>query len=168
MSTQPLAILVPTSPAAVSTPSGPVNGAVGQPDHVVYNSAAVVVTSGASLVPQQVMYTAAAPQAPQQMADKVPNIVQGHMRSQSMTPSPTTIATEGMAAPLEVQRGRQRLLNEQHRPRNPGRPRKLNGEKGLGKVFYYLEQMKQEVTDADKTIKSLQSDMKFMVRSPLR
>ena len=34
---------------------------------------------------------------------------------------------------------------------------------GLGKVFYFLDQMKTEVTDADRTIKSLQKDMKFMV-----
>lgn len=33
---------------------------------------------------------------------------------------------------------------------------------GLGKVFYFLDQMRNEVTDADRTIKSLQKDMKFM------
>jgi len=34
---------------------------------------------------------------------------------------------------------------------------------GLGKVFYFLDQMKTEVTDADRTIKTLQRDMKIMV-----
>ena len=34
---------------------------------------------------------------------------------------------------------------------------------GLGKVFYLLEQMKSEVTDADRVIKTLQTDMKLLV-----
>ena len=34
---------------------------------------------------------------------------------------------------------------------------------GLGKVFYFLDQMKAEVTDADQKIKTLQTDMKFLV-----
>ena len=34
---------------------------------------------------------------------------------------------------------------------------------GLGKVFYFLDQMKLEVTDADRTIKNLQTDMKILV-----
>jgi len=33
---------------------------------------------------------------------------------------------------------------------------------GLGKVYYFLDQMKLEVTEADKTIKCLQKDMKFL------
>jgi hypothetical protein len=37
------------------------------------------------------------------------------------------------------------------------------GAGGLGKVFHYLEQMKMEVTDADRTIKTLKTDMKFLV-----
>ena len=41
----------------------------------------------------------------------------------------------------------------------------VGGEAGLGKVFYFLEQMRLEVTEADRTIKSLQSDAKFLVRS---
>ena len=35
---------------------------------------------------------------------------------------------------------------------------------GLGKVFYFLDQMKLEVTEADKTIKSTQKENKFLVR----
>jgi hypothetical protein len=35
---------------------------------------------------------------------------------------------------------------------------------GLGKAFYFLDQMKIEVTDADRVIKNLQTDMKFLVR----
>lgn len=34
---------------------------------------------------------------------------------------------------------------------------------GLGKVFYFLEQMKVEVTEADRIIKTLQTDMKLLV-----
>jgi hypothetical protein len=34
---------------------------------------------------------------------------------------------------------------------------------GLGKVFYFLDQMKMEVTEADRCIKTLQSDMKLLV-----
>lgn len=34
---------------------------------------------------------------------------------------------------------------------------------GLGKVFYFLEQMKTEVTEADRCIKSLQTDTKHLV-----
>ena len=36
---------------------------------------------------------------------------------------------------------------------------------GLGKVFYLLEQMKSEVTDADQCIKTLQTDIKLLVRA---
>jgi hypothetical protein len=39
----------------------------------------------------------------------------------------------------------------------------LAGKQGLGKVFYFLEQMKTEVTDADQLIKTLQRDMKLLV-----
>lgn len=35
---------------------------------------------------------------------------------------------------------------------------------GLGKVFYLLDQMKIEVSDADGCIKTLQTDMKLLVR----
>eukprot|EP00550_Attheya_septentrionalis_P012575 CAMPEP_0198304816 /NCGR_PEP_ID=MMETSP1449-20131203/57594_1 /TAXON_ID=420275 /ORGANISM="Attheya septentrionalis, Strain CCMP2084" /LENGTH=947 /DNA_ID=CAMNT_0044007345 /DNA_START=185 /DNA_END=3028 /DNA_ORIENTATION=+ len=38
----------------------------------------------------------------------------------------------------------------------------LDGKGGLGKVLYFLDQMKLEVTDADRTIKELQSGMKFL------
>jgi hypothetical protein len=38
-----------------------------------------------------------------------------------------------------------------------------NSEAGLGKVFYFLEQMRLEVAEADRTIKSLQTDAKFLV-----
>jgi hypothetical protein len=34
---------------------------------------------------------------------------------------------------------------------------------GFGKVFYFLEQMKLEVTEADRTIKNQGRDMKFLV-----
>ncbi|CAB9511457.1 secreted protein [Seminavis robusta] len=54
-------------------------------------------------------------------------------------------------------------------PRNKQRnlvaPRNVTGYSngaGLGKVFYFLDQMKNEVTEADRTIKTLQKDMKFM------
>jgi hypothetical protein len=42
----------------------------------------------------------------------------------------------------------------------------LGGKGGLGKVLYFLDQMKLEVTDADRTIKELQSGMKFLVSLP--
>lgn len=35
---------------------------------------------------------------------------------------------------------------------------------GFGKMLYFLDQMKVEVSDADKSIKSLQTDTKFLVR----
>ena len=38
----------------------------------------------------------------------------------------------------------------------------LAAQSGLGKVFYFLDQMKMEVTEADKTIKSLQADLRFV------
>ena len=41
--------------------------------------------------------------------------------------------------------------------------RRNSGPSGMGKAFHFLEQMKQEVTEADKLIKSLQSDSKFLV-----
>jgi hypothetical protein len=48
----------------------------------------------------------------------------------------------------------------------PGsRPLGVAGQTGLGKVFYFLDQMRLEVADADRTIKSLQAEMKFLVSS---
>lgn len=44
-------------------------------------------------------------------------------------------------------------------PRNQG----LVGQPGLGKVLYFLDQMRSEVTDADKMIKSLTTDMRCLV-----
>ena len=47
---------------------------------------------------------------------------------------------------------------------NMTKPGRLSGApSGMGKAFHYLEQMKQEVSEADKLIKSLQSDNKFLV-----
>lgn len=43
-------------------------------------------------------------------------------------------------------------------------PGGIAGQQGFGKMYYFLDQMKLEVTDADKNIKSLQTDMKCMVR----
>jgi hypothetical protein len=117
----------------------------------MYNSAVVVP----SLVPQQVVYTTAPSVQPEG------EIVQGK-NPPLATGQPTTIATEGMSAALEVQRDRMRSVSEQ-RPRMPPPSRKANGEKGLGRVFYLLEQMRQEVMEADRTSKGLGSDMKFMV-----
>jgi FtsZ-binding cell division protein ZapB len=37
-----------------------------------------------------------------------------------------------------------------------------SGQAGLGKVFHFLDQMRLEVTNAERTIKSLQSDSKFL------
>jgi hypothetical protein len=53
--------------------------------------------------------------------------------------------------------------------KRPGMQRGPSGIKGgqanvgFGKVFYFLEQMKLEVTEADRTIKSQARDMKFLV-----
>jgi len=47
-------------------------------------------------------------------------------------------------------------------PRKPV-PKGFAGRQGLGKVMYFLEQMRTEVTDADRLIKSLQSDIKHLV-----
>jgi hypothetical protein len=159
---QPVAILVPTSPTSAAQA-----GTVHAPGHQPLSA---VVVSSASMVPQQVMYTTATP-PPDGLP---PNSLSPTDRSQSpmrtVAPpvgaagggGPTTIATEG--SPYESQRDRSRAASEP-RPRNPAAaPRKANGEKGLGRVFYLLEQMKQEITEADKGSKGLQSDMKFMVR----
>jgi len=35
---------------------------------------------------------------------------------------------------------------------------------GIGKMFHFLDQLRLEITEADKMIKSLQSDVKFLVR----
>lgn len=43
----------------------------------------------------------------------------------------------------------------------------IGGEAGLGKVLYFLDQMRAEVTVADRTIKSLQTDAKFLVSADL-
>jgi hypothetical protein len=40
----------------------------------------------------------------------------------------------------------------------------LAGQQGFGKLLYFLDQMRLEVNDADKNIKTLQTDMKCLVR----
>jgi hypothetical protein len=42
------------------------------------------------------------------------------------------------------------------------------GREGLGKVYYFLDQMKLEVTDADRLIKTLQTDNKCLVSAGSR
>jgi hypothetical protein len=41
-------------------------------------------------------------------------------------------------------------------------------QQGFGKIYYFLDQMRSEVQEADRTIKSLQTDMKCMVRISLQ
>ena len=143
MTTQPVAILVPTSPAAQ-----PGDATAGQAELVYNPAAATAVVVSPSLMPQQVVYAAAPEPAalPPRPTDN----------------PPTTIATGGVSAPLEVQREKLRHAAEQ-RPRYPAPMRRQNNEKGLGRVFYLLEQARQEVMEADRSSKGLQSDMKFMV-----
>ena len=52
----------------------------------------------------------------------------------------------------------------QHRYKSSNGSSKPNlaSQKGLGKVFYFLDQMRTEVLDADRTIKALQSEMKSL------
>jgi len=171
MSGQPVAFLVPTTPTRLSAPTGTINAATGEPERVVYNSA-VVMTTGTPLVSQQVMY-AAAPQ-PQSLQPSVPIIPDKTTdESGQVRPSTVTSGCGGGGSIPESIRERQRSQSEL-RPRNPA-TRRMNGEKGLGekglgekglgKAFYLLEQLKQETTDADRTIKTQQSDMRFMVRA---
>ena len=40
----------------------------------------------------------------------------------------------------------------------------MSGKQGFGKMLHYLDQMRLEVTDADRTVRTLQTDMKCMVR----
>ena len=40
------------------------------------------------------------------------------------------------------------------------KPNNLASQKGLGRAYYFLDQMRTEISDADRTIKSLQSEIK--------
>lgn len=71
--------------------------------------------------------------------------------------TPNVAASSPVPAQGQPPRNKQRNLVAPRNAAGYGNP------VGLGKVFYFLDQMRAEVTDADKTIKTLQKDMKFMV-----
>ena len=79
--------------------------------------------------------TAAIPKAPQTNADK-------------------TRSSESRKKPVQAGTGKLPQTIDKNGSLSAG---------GLGKVFYLLDQMKNEVTGADRTIKTLQTDMKLMV-----
>jgi hypothetical protein len=61
-----------------------------------------------------------------------------------------------------------KVPNQQQRPTKPA-PRHIapgfaGQQQGFGKMYYFLDQMRSEVQEADRTIKSLQTDMRCMVR----
>jgi len=81
------------------------------------------------------------------------------------TPAPVTVpnSTTNKLPPINPPPAKKE--EKQPTTRTPVRTQSQGGrsnQTGLGKVFYFLDQMKLEVTDADKTIKQLQSDMKHM------
>ena len=49
------------------------------------------------------------------------------------------------------------------RPKRPPGAKGVQTNVGFGKVLYFLDQMKLEVTEADRTIKEQENDMKFLV-----
>jgi hypothetical protein len=38
------------------------------------------------------------------------------------------------------------------------------GRQGVGKIFYFLDQLRLEAMDAERTIKNLQTDLRLLVR----
>mmetsp|Transcript_28745 Transcript_28745/g.32223 ORF Transcript_28745/g.32223 Transcript_28745/m.32223 type:complete len:734 (+) Transcript_28745:124-2325(+) len=106
------------------------------------------------------------------IASNVPSPM--HIRSSSLNSSLPNIPIPKppTATNTEKQQPQLKTFNKK-RPTVQGRSGKVpqtigsNGtwsSMGLGKVFYLLDQMKMEVTEADQCIKTLQTDMKLLVR----
>jgi hypothetical protein len=85
----------------------------------------------------------------------------GGAHTQQPPPPVSTVASnaEDARTSANIKAKAQKDRKAQSVPRNNS-----TGEAGLGKVFYFLEQMRLEVAEADRTIKSLQTDAKFLVR----
>ncbi|KAL7568020.1 hypothetical protein ACA910_004602 [Epithemia clementina (nom. ined.)] len=137
----------------------------------------VMMTNGttATLVPQQVLYTATTAAPPQPTAPPLQQHHQQQDQQQQQQQQGKDISTDNKQQQQQQQSNQSSIgagqdnkqppRQEQQEQSTTGRykPRQnLASQKGLGKVFYFLDQMRSEVLDADRTIKSLQSEMKSM------
>jgi len=89
----------------------------------------------------------------------------GQLSTQSTaTPAPAAEQDPGKMSPVSPHA---QQPPQQQRPRRQNPPRNtavgFAGRQGLGKVFYFLDQMRLEVTDADRMIRNLQMDIKHLV-----
>jgi hypothetical protein len=73
----------------------------------------------------------------------------------------TVAPTRPAASPLVTTTKPQ--LSRQNTPTAPPSTAAQRQQQGFGKMLYFLDQMKLEVTDADQKIKSLQTDMRCLV-----
>lgn len=93
-------------------------------------------------------------QAP--MPQEMP-LPQHHAHSQSGASVPQT-PSDDTVKPIQAVKS----ATEQ-RAKRPAGAKGAQTHVGFGKVLYFLDQMKLEVTEADRTIKEQESDMKFLV-----
>jgi hypothetical protein len=77
-------------------------------------------------------------------------------------PKPPTVAEKAPAQSIPPKNPAQKRLSKA--PQSIGTTGTY-GNVGLGKISYFLDQMKSEVSEADRIIKHLQTDMKVMVSS---
>ena len=112
----------------------------------------IPVTTG----PQQAVSTSSLQPAP---TAAVPVVDAAVMSSSSVLPIQQVAITATTPDEEPVRKAPQPTRSHLRRGGTKG----IAGQNGLGKVFYFLDQMRLEVTEADKTIKSLQSDTKFLV-----
>ena len=176
------AVMTPVTTQPVDPSQASVSGDTdAQP--IAYGAQMMMVTPAAHLsMPQQVQYTAAPP--PQEGGNPATATLTFQQAAVAVQP-PTVVGSAG-PLPLPIIPGETALGpaaqpaagdDPQAKAKPKAQPRKptphpnavragggLAGQTGLGKVFYFLDQMRLEVTEADKTIKTLQSDMKFLVR----
>jgi hypothetical protein len=148
----------------------------GVPQHVTYTprTASQSISSTHTVWSEQIATTAVTPPtlvvAPLTPPGEIstpppppppPPAITLHPPVQQQPPLPASL-------PAEATRSELSQTTTSRRPatmaRSPAASSGIAGQTGLGKVFYFLDQMKLEVTEADRTIKSLQMDMKFLVR----
>ena len=116
--------------------------------------------------PWRTQVIASAPNMP------TPNDAMPNAASTVSSPAPKSTISDSVTAKPTVPKSQQQTNSENARPQNgakarktvPTRPKIPPTFDGLGKVFYLLDQMRQEVTDADRTIKTFQTDLKLLVR----
>jgi len=99
-----------------------------------------------------------------QSLSAAPNTQQGMAKVGTLPPTPGREVTLEKVDVTPKQRNvsAKQLTSFDSKPPSSFDSKGVGSTAGLGKIFYFLDQMRSEVTEADRTIKSLNTDMKCL------